>query len=113
MAIEGLKNALGNHPGIRITGAYRSGAELILGLKKEVPDVLLLDLRLPDKSGKELAPILLKQYPALNILVLSGLESPAYVKEMMDKGCKGYLFKSTTDQDTLLKAIRRVQEGRP
>ncbi len=111
MVIDGLKNALGSRADIKITGTYRSGGELMLGLTKEVPDVLLLDLQLPDKSGKELVPILLMQYPVLKILILSGVESSSYIKEMMHKGCKGYLFKSTADQDTLLEAILCVQGG--
>ncbi len=111
MVIDGLKNALGTHKDIRITGLYRNASELMLGLKKEVPDVLLLDLQLPDKNGKELVPMLLMMYPELHILILSGLESSSYIKEMMHKGCKGYLFKSTADQHTLLEAIHCVQQG--
>lgn len=111
IVIDGLKNTLSAHKDIRITGTYRNATELLAGLQKETPDVLLLDLQLPDKSGKEIVPHLLMQYPKLHILILSGLESSSYIKEMMHKGCKGYLFKSTADQDTLIEAIRTVYNG--
>jgi len=111
IVIDGLRNVLQAHADIRITGTYRNGAELFKGLQQEVPDVLLLDLQLPDRTGNELAPVLLQQYPNLHILILSGMESSPYIKEMMRKGCKGYLLKSTTDQATLINAIRQVHTG--
>ncbi len=111
VVIDGLKNALSAYSDILITGAYSNATELLAGLKNEQPDVLLLDLQLPGKSGKEIVPHLLMQYPDLKILVLSGLEECSYITEMMHKGCKGYLFKSTADQDTLLQAIRSVHAG--
>lgn len=111
IVINGLRNALQAHNDITITGTYRNGAELLKGIKQARADVLLLDLQLPDKNGAELAPLLLQEYPDLNILVLSGMDSSPYIKEMMRKGCKGYLLKSTTDQNTLVSAIREVHAG--
>ncbi len=111
IVIDGLRNVLKNYPNIMITGTYRNGAELLKGVQYEAPDVLLLDLQLPDKNGNELVPLLMKKYPDLNILILSGMEASPYIKEMMHKGCKGYLLKSTTDQETLMNAILTVHAG--
>lgn len=111
VVIDGLRNALHNQKDINITGAYRSGAELFKGLQEQQPDVLLLDIQLPDKNGNELVPVLLQQYPGLHILILSGMESSPYIKNMMQKGCKGYLLKSVTDQALLVEAIRQVYAG--
>lgn len=111
IVIEGLRMALNGNPEIIITGAFSTGADLFMGLKKNVPDVLLLDLQLPDKSGYELVPLLLKQYAELRILILSGMESSPYIKEMMQKGCKGYLLKSTTNKHILIEAISEVFRG--
>lgn len=111
VVIDGLCTALQAQQDIKITGTYKNGAELFTGLKKELPDVLLLDLQLPDKNGGELVPLLLKQYPGLHILILSGMESLPYIKEMIQKGCKGYLLKSTTNQSLLLTAIQQVYAG--
>jgi DNA-binding NarL/FixJ family response regulator len=111
LVIDGLLNALQDVPDISITGAYRSGAELFKGLQVKQADVLLLDLQLPDRSGAELVPILLQQYPDTRILILSSIESAPYIKEMMQKGCKGYLLKSNTGKSTLIAAIKEVYEG--
>lgn len=111
IVIDGLTMALKGHPEIIITGSFSSGADLFMGLKKSLPDVLLLDLQLPDKTGFELVPLLLKQYPNLKILILSGMESSPYIKEMMQKGCKGYLLKSTTNKSVLVEAINEVYQG--
>ncbi len=112
MVIDGLKNALEGQTDIRIIGIYKSANKLLLGIKDEAPDALLLDLQLPDKGGKELVPTLLALYPKLRILIFSGLESFPHVQYMMYQGCKGYLFKSTADQATLLEAIRCIQQGK-
>ena len=111
IVIEGLKMALNDHPGILIDGTFATGAALFMGLKKARPDVLLLDLQLPDKTGYELVPLLLKEYPELKILILSGMESSPYIKELMQKGCKGYLLKSTTNKQILVEAITAVYNG--
>ncbi|MBN9482426.1 MAG: hypothetical protein BGO70_17760 [Bacteroidetes bacterium 43-93] len=111
LVIDGLLNALNDVPDIVITGTYNNGASLLSGLQEILPDVLLLDLQLPDKKGTELVPILLQQYPHLHILILSGIESSPYIREMMQKGCKGYLLKSNTDKVVLTGAIREVYNG--
>ncbi|MGN6476990.1 MAG: LuxR C-terminal-related transcriptional regulator [Flavipsychrobacter sp.] len=111
LVIDGLLNALNDVPDIVITGTYNNGASLLSGLQEIFPDVLLLDLQLPDKKGTELVPILLQQYPHLHILILSGIESSPYIREMMQKGCKGYLLKSNTDKVVLTGAIREVHNG--
>ena len=109
--IDGLLNALNNVPDIDVTGTYATGAELFSGLKMTQADVLLLDLQLPDKKGNELVPLLLHQYPEMHILILSGIESSPYIKETMQKGCKGYLLKRNTNKNAVVAAIREVYGG--
>src|SRR5690606_15019920 len=65
----------------------------------------------PDIGGKEVAEIILKQYPEIRIIILTSLESTFDVEEMMQMGCMGYLLKSTTDYSRLIKAIEQAYSG--
>jgi DNA-binding NarL/FixJ family response regulator len=112
LVVEGLQNVLRSHPDIVVINTYSNGAALLEGLKKEVPDVLLLDFQLPDKLGNELAHILIETYPEIRILVLSSMESAFHVKSMLQQGCMGYLLKSTTNHEMLIQAIEAVYTGK-
>jgi DNA-binding NarL/FixJ family response regulator len=110
MVITGLQNMLSGYPHITIVGVYPNVVELLKGMKLNLPDVLLLDIQLPDKTGDELAPVLLKKYPQLRILILTNFNSTLYVNNMLRHGVLGYLLK-TTDNKTLVEAIETVYKG--
>jgi len=101
---------LADYKQITVTATYTSGTALLEGLAQEQPDVLLLDVLLPDKSGKELAPIINSQYPQVRMIALTSLEGPAVVKSMMQRGCLGFLLKDTTEEN-LIAAIEHVYRG--
>jgi DNA-binding NarL/FixJ family response regulator len=110
MIINGLKNMLHGYSHIKIISAYNDGEELFKGLAQAQPDVLLLDIQLPGKPGDELAPLILKSYPAIRILALTNFSSSLYLATMLRQGALGYLLK-TTKQDTLIDAIETVYRG--
>ncbi len=111
LAISGVKTMLVTaYPDIEITHSYNSGTALLEGLKQQKPDILLLDIMLPDISGKELAPTIRKEYPDVKIIALTSLDAPATIHNMMQQGCLGYLLKDT-DQKTLIEAIKQVYKG--
>ncbi len=83
---------------------------MLKGLQLQLPDVLLLDIQLPDKTGDELATTILKKYPEQKILTLTNFNSMLYVHNMLRIGVKGYILK-TTDPGTLIKAIEEVYKG--
>src|SRR5690606_23240810 len=104
MIIGGVQNMLSNYSHIVLTGIYSNGEELLAGLENSLPDVLLLDIQLPDKTGDELAPLILKKYPNLRILTLTNLNSSLYIHNMLKHGVKGYILK-TSDPKTVIKGI--------
>lgn len=110
LAIEGLQNMLLSAPSIQVRGTYTSAAALLEGLEKEQPDVLLLDILLPDQKGTELAPVIRRLYPDIRIIALTSLDAPIYVRSMIRQGCKGYVLKNT-DKQSLVYAIEQVYEG--
>jgi len=110
IVVEGLYKLLETVPQIEVVGTYGSGSSLLEGIKETSPDVLLLDLHFPDVHGKELASIISQQYPQIRILILSSVDNPYEVREVMEKGCAGYLQKNV--QPTILvEAIKQVYAG--
>jgi len=101
---------LSSYEQVLVTETYPSGTALLEGLKTEQPDVLLIDVLLPDKSGKELAPLIVEKYPSIRMIALTSLDSPAVIKSMMQRGCLGFLLKDTTEE-TLVAAIEHVYRG--
>lgn len=110
LVISGLTTLLHPYQHILVKSTSNNAAQLLEGLKFYQPDVLLLDILLPDQSGKELAPLILKDYPGIKILILTSLDAPAMVTSMLRRGCSGYLLKGASPA-TLVEAIETVNRG--
>jgi len=110
LVINGISGMLIPEEGITISATYLNGKTLFEGLKKEQPDVLLLDIQLPGMGGDEIAAEIKKTYPAINILVLTNFDNSLYVNSLLQNGALGYLLKNT-DKDTLVSAIKAVAQG--
>lgn len=110
LAIEGIQNMLRSEPDIQICGTYPTGSSLLEGIRDNEPDVLLLDVLLPDQQGDELAEIIQREHPAVRIVVITSLDAPAQLRTMMRNGCKGYVLKNT-DKNALVTAIKQVYSG--
>lgn len=112
MVLEGLQKMLTEVEGIEIQACYKNGQSLLAGLHKMQPDVLLLDIHLPDYVGEDLIPIIVKNFPAIRILAITSVDTTIRVKNLIKKGCLGYLSKNTS-ADTLIEAIKTVYKGIP
>lgn len=110
LIIEGLKAALQQTDDISIVGFAQNAQNCLSFVQKQVPDVLLLDLHLPDMQGTELCSEILSLHPDLKIVVLSSSAHPFQVTQLMNMGAKGYLLK-TTDPSEITVAIRQVHSG--
>lgn len=110
LIISGLVHMLSDQPAYPILFTATDGKQLMAQLEQEVPDVLLLDIELPDANGIELCTAVLKKYPALQIIALTNHDEVVYVRKMMRNGAKGYLLKGT-DKANLLAAIDAVAHG--
>lgn len=110
MILGGLKDMLQNMDNIMLGNAYTTGVELLKGLQKQQPDVLLLDIQMQDVNGDELCAIINKSYPMVRILVVTGFNTADYATLMLEKGAQGYLLKNT-DEHKLKYAIETVYKG--
>jgi len=107
MVISGVQQMLKPVKHIRISNCFLSAEALLTALRSGQPDVLLLDVRMPEMEGPELAAKIREDFPEVKILVITSLNAPSVVKAMMSSGCKGFLLKNT-DQKILVEAIEAV-----
>lgn len=107
MVLKGIVSLLDQTPEIEIIGEYENGEDTLVGFMTQVPDVLFLDINLPDINGIDLSKRLLKKYPDLKIIALTNFEDITFVKRMLNNGVHGYLLKNT-DKLELIKAIKTV-----
>jgi len=108
LVVTGLQKVIEACPHIETSGTYPDGKSLLDGLRSQQPDVLLLDMQLPDTTGRELAAEIRRSWPDIRIIVLTSLEATDNIEEMIQAGCTGYLLKSTTDPDRLIHAVERA-----
>jgi len=108
---RGLRAFLETQPGIVVVGEAGDGKEALRVVATEKPDLILLDLHLPDASGSELIPEMRKWNPDVKVLVLTGFAARSEVVPAIQAGADGYLLKDT-DPDQLADAIRELASGR-
>lgn len=111
MVIEGIRSLLQNEPTIDWMGHATNAASCLAFLERQLPDVLLLDINLPDTSGIELCKIIKQRFPSVFVLGLSTFNQQSFIAKMMDHGASGYLLKNAT-QAELLEAIQIVIKGK-
>lgn len=110
LVIEGIRSLLHNEKNIEWMGHAMNAASCLDFLKNHKPNVILMDVNLPDKSGTDLCKEVKKLYPSIFILGLSTFNQQAVVRNMMDNGASGYVLKNATKEE-LLEAIGTVVGG--
>ncbi len=111
MVIEGIRSLLQNEKGIEWMGHAMNAASCLAFLKKQQPDVILMDINLPDKSGIDLCKEVKEKYPSVFIIGLSTFNQQSFIQKMMDNGASGYVLKNAT-QEELTDAIGTVIKGK-
>jgi len=106
----GLRSRLENEDGFAIVGEADSAERAIVLARAHQPDVILLDLLLPRKSGYDAIPELAQVAPDARILVISSQAAPSSVRRALSAGAAGYLPKRASDRE-LVEAIRNVAAG--
>jgi DNA-binding NarL/FixJ family response regulator len=108
---QGLAVIINHEPDLSLVAEAASGAEAILLHKEYLPDVTLMDLRLPDMSGIDALIAIRAVVPGARVLMLTTFEGDAEIQRSLKAGARGYLLKSTAPGD-LVDSIRVVHAGK-
>lgn len=110
LIISGLENMISKHSDIEVIATYGNGKALMEGLAAKKPDILLLDIHMPEQSGDEIAGTIAKKYPRIGIIALTNQDNIYYIKSMLQQGVSGYILK-TLGEEILIEAIKTVYSG--
>ena len=108
---EGIAALVNSQPDMVLTAQAASGAEAIQLFKEQLPDVTLLDLRLPDMSGIDVLIAIRTQFPDARIIMLTTFEGDVEIQRALQAGARGYLLKNMPPTE-LLDVIRQVHAGK-
>ena len=108
---ESLGIVLGANPDMEITGMASDGQSVLSMIKKEKPDVILMDIRMPGMDGVECTRVVKEKYPDIYIIILTTFDDDEYVYGALKYGASGYLLKGISMKE-LASAIRTVVSGR-
>jgi len=108
----GIKRLLENQKKINVVGDFGSGEAAYRFLRNNNADVVVMDLSMPGKGGIESTRQIKKQFPNINILVLSMHDNTTMAKKVIDAGATGYILKNDIAED-LMRAILTVAQSKP
>jgi DNA-binding NarL/FixJ family response regulator len=111
MIIEGIHSLLGSEKDIEWMGSARLPEELLNVLKTRQPDVLLMDINLPQMSGLDLCLEVKEKYPGVQIIGLSTSFQASVIRKMKENGAAGYLLKDASKKE-IVTALHEVNQGR-
>ena len=111
MVVEGIRSLLQNEKEIEWSGHAMNAASCMAYLQKQLPDIILMDINLPDRSGIDLCREVLALYPQVYIIGLSTFGQQSFIQKMIDSGASGYVLKNATKEE-LIEAIQLVMSGR-
>ncbi len=107
---RGLKHALEETSDIEVIGESSNGDDLLSLVKDCTPEIILLDIAMPGKSGLDLLKQLKNEYPKLPVLILSVYPEEQYAVRFLKAGASGYLNKESA-AEKLAEAIRKIADG--
>src|ERR1700733_9587642 len=108
---EGLATVINDQPDMQVVADAATGGQAIAQFRQHLPDVTLLDLRLPDMSGIDALAAIRREFPEARIIMLTTFEGDVEVQRALEAGARGYLFKSMAPE-SMFQVIRQVHKGK-
>ena len=111
MVIEGIRSLLQNEKEVEWMGHAGNADSCLAFLQQQQPDIILMDISMPGKSGIDLCKEVKEKYPAVFVIGLSTFNQQSFIHKMMKNGASGYVLKNATKQE-LMEAITTVARGK-
>ena len=108
---KGVAAILSTEPGVQLIAEAENAAQALDVFRRYRPDVTLLDLRLPDKSGVEVAKEIRREFPDARIIALTSYDGDQDIYRALEAGVRGYLLKEMVHTE-IIRAIRTVYQGK-
>ena len=108
---SGLRMLLDAEDDLEVVGDAGTAREAVFEVRARQPDVILLDVTMPDENGITALPKLMHEAPEAKVLMLSMEDDPSYVRKAFGAGAHGYVLKEAADAE-VVAAVREVAEGR-
>jgi DNA-binding NarL/FixJ family response regulator len=108
---EGLATVINDQRDMQVVADAATGGQAIAQFRQHLPDVTLLDLRLPDMSGIDALVAVRREFPEARIIMLTTFEGDVEVQRALEAGARGYLFKSMAPE-SMFQVIRQVHHGK-
>lgn len=108
---EGISTLINNQPDMCIVGEASTGTEALERFRELRPDVTLMDVRLPDKSGIDAMVAIRGEFPDARVIMLTTSEGDVEIQRALGTGARGYILKSMPPKD-VIEAIRVVHSGK-
>ena len=107
---QGIAAMLGGASDVQVVAVARTGREALEVARRELPDVILMDVKMPDMDGLEATRKLKEERPRTAVVMLTMHDNPSYLRDAVRAGAAGYLLKDVS-KDELIDAIRQVATG--
>jgi DNA-binding NarL/FixJ family response regulator len=111
MFVDGIESILRNEEDIQVVGKCFDGTTVFAEIEDKDPDVLLLDISLPEMSGIDVCKRLTATHPKIRVLAVSMHNDASFISEILKNGAMGYILKNTGKAE-LVTAIKNVYEGK-
>lgn len=107
---QGIRQVLANNPDLEVVGEAATGLEAIAAVKKLKPDLVVMDITMPELSGIEVTKEITGLMPECKVVILSVHSRKTFIMEALKAGARGYVLKDSAGEK-LLDAVKAVREG--